>query len=65
MEPREREITLIVRGVESDILSPQIAKRMLDTLPDGRLVEVAEAGHTVPGDQPEVFLDAIRSFLES
>ncbi len=56
--------TLIVRGIESDVLSPQIAKRMLEVLPDGRLVEVADAGHTVPGDQPEAFLAGIRGFLE-
>jgi len=55
--------TLIVRGAESDILSPEIAKRMLDTLPDGRLAEVASAGHTVPGDQPDAFARAVRSFL--
>ena len=57
--------TLIVRGIESDVLSPQIAKRMLETLPDGRLVEIPDAGHTVPGDQPEAFLKAVRPFLES
>lgn len=56
--------TLIVRGVESDVLSPQIAKRMLETLTDGRLVEIPDAGHTVPGDQPEAFLAAIRAFFE-
>lgn len=56
--------TLIVRGVESDVLSPPIAKRMLETLPDGRLVEIPDAGHTVPGDQPEAFLAAVRAFLE-
>lgn len=56
--------TLIVRGAESDVLSPQIAKRMLETLPNGRLVEIADAGHTVPGDQPDAFLAVIRTFLE-
>jgi pimeloyl-ACP methyl ester carboxylesterase len=57
--------TLVVRGAQSDILSPEIAKRMIEALPDGRLVEVAEAGHTVPGDQPEAFARAVRAFLES
>ena len=57
--------TLVVRGIESDVLSPQIAKRMLETLPDGRLVEIPDASHTVPGDQPEAFLKAVRPFLES
>src|SRR3990170_1229419 len=56
---------LIVRGIESDVLSPQIAKRMLEILPGGRLIEIPDAGHTVPGDQPEAFLKAVRPFLES
>jgi pimeloyl-ACP methyl ester carboxylesterase len=36
---------------------------MLATLPDARMVEIAGAGHTVPGDQPEAFAAAVRSFL--
>ncbi len=56
--------TLIVRGAESDVLSPEIAKRMLATLKDGRLVEIPDAGHTVPGDQPEAFIKAVRAFLK-
>jgi pimeloyl-ACP methyl ester carboxylesterase len=55
--------TLIVRGAESDILSSGIAEKMLEGLPDGRLVEVAGAGHTVPGDQPAEFARVVRSFL--
>jgi pimeloyl-ACP methyl ester carboxylesterase len=57
--------TLIVRGVESDVLSAEIAKRMLETLPHARLVEVENAGHTVPGDQPEAFLRIVSDFLGS
>jgi len=56
--------TLIVRGSASDILSPDIAKRMLEALPDGRLVEIEGAGHTVPGDKPEAFAQAVRAFIE-
>ena len=56
--------TLIVRGAESDVLSPEIAKRMLEILKDGRLVEIPDAGHTVPGDQPEAFIKAVRAFLK-
>ena len=64
-EPLRRIIcpTLLVRGAESDILSPEIAKRMLEALPDGRMVEVAAAGHSVPGDRPEAFARTVRSFL--
>jgi esterase len=55
--------TLVVRGAESDILSKEIAEKMLAAQPRARLVEIADAGHTVPGDQPGLFLDTLRSFL--
>ena len=55
---------LLVRGAESDVLSADVAKRMIDALPDGRLVEIPGAGHTVPADQPEAFARAVRGFLE-
>ena len=55
--------TLLVRGADSDVLSAEVAKRMLDALPDGRLVEIPGAGHPVPMDQPEAFARAVRAFL--
>ncbi|HET9314241.1 MAG TPA: alpha/beta hydrolase [Vicinamibacteria bacterium] len=55
--------TLVVRGAESDILSPEIADKMLRALPHGTLVEIPDAGHTVPGDQPAAFARAVRAFL--
>jgi pimeloyl-ACP methyl ester carboxylesterase len=57
--------TLLVRGAESDILSSETAKEMVEAQPLARLVEVAEAGHTVPGDQPAVFLELVRQFLDA
>ena len=54
---------LLVRGADSDVLSAEIAKRMLETNPRARLVEVPDAGHTVPGDQPEVFRRLLTEFL--
>ena len=55
--------TLLVRGADSDVLSTEVAKRMIDALPDGRLVEIAGAGHPVPMDQPESFARAVRDFF--
>src|SRR5262249_4598668 len=55
--------TLLVRGSESDILTDEMAKRMLDAQPDARLAVVDNAGHTVPGDQPAVFQALLREFL--
>jgi esterase len=55
--------TLLVRDAESDILAIDIAKKMLQVLPEGRLVEVPEAGHGVPGDQPAAFTRVVHPFL--
>jgi pimeloyl-ACP methyl ester carboxylesterase len=55
--------TLIIRGADSDILSPEIAKRMLDTQPHAELVDIPNAGHTVPGDQPKAFMETLEKFL--
>ena len=54
---------VIVRGAQSDVLSPEIVTKMIEARPRARLVEVAGAGHTVPGDQPALFLEALRAFL--
>jgi pimeloyl-ACP methyl ester carboxylesterase len=32
--------------------------------PRARLVEIPDAGHTVPGDQPEVFNALVAAFLD-
>ena len=57
--------TLLVRGSQSDILTDEIAKRMIDALPHARLAVVEGAGHTVPGDQPAAFQALLREFLMS
>ena len=56
--------TLLVRGALSDILSADTATKMIDAQPRARLVEVADAGHTVPGDQPEAFVKLLREFFD-
>jgi len=55
--------TLIVRGSESDVFSPETAKRMLDLIPGSQLVEIPGAGHSVPAEAPEAFERAVRRFL--
>jgi pimeloyl-ACP methyl ester carboxylesterase len=57
--------TLVVRGETSDILSRGIADRMVKALPKGKLVEIAGAGHDIPGDKPEDFEAAVLSFLHA
>jgi pimeloyl-ACP methyl ester carboxylesterase len=55
--------TLLVRGEVSDLLSPEIAQRMLDANSNIRLTTVRGAGHSVPLDRPDGFLSACREFL--
>jgi pimeloyl-ACP methyl ester carboxylesterase len=55
--------TQIIRGDLSDILAPEIAQRMIETIPDARLDVVARSGHAVPLDAPAGFLAAAREFL--
>jgi len=55
--------TLLIRGENSDILSPALAQRMLDANPNIRMTTVAGSGHSVPLDQPDGFLAACREFL--
>lgn len=55
--------TLVVRGDESDLLLPEVARRMVETLPLGMTIEIERAGHNLPGDNPEAFETAVRNFL--
>ena len=55
--------TLLVRGGESDILSPDGAARLLATLRAGELLTIEGAGHTVQSDKPRELTLAIRGFL--
>jgi pimeloyl-ACP methyl ester carboxylesterase len=57
---------LVVRGAASDILSPEIADRMVDdVLKQGRLAVVPQAGHSVMTDNPHGFNEAVASFVLS
>lgn len=56
--------TLVVRGAASDVMSPEVADRMVDeVLQHGRLAIVPRAGHSVMLDNPEGFRDALTSFV--
>jgi len=57
--------TLIVRGSESDVFSPETAKRMLQMIPGSQFVEIPGAGHSVPAEAPEAFERAVRQFLDA
>lgn len=57
--------TLIVRGGESDILTPEAAQRLQAAIPNSRLTVVPGAGHSVMGDNPAGFNAAVQEFLRS
>jgi pimeloyl-ACP methyl ester carboxylesterase len=55
--------TLLVRGESSDVLSPELAQRMVSSIPGCTFAEVPDSGHSVPLDNPRGFLEAVRGFL--
>ena len=61
--PRITCPTLLVRGAESDVLAAETAERMVRAIPNCRLVEVPESGHSVPLDNPNGFRAAVEPFL--
>ena len=52
---------LLVRGTRSNVLSAEVAKRIIETLADGRLIEL-DAGHNVALDRPSELADAVAAF---
>jgi pimeloyl-ACP methyl ester carboxylesterase len=52
---------LLVRGTRSNVLSAEVARGMIEALPDGRLVEL-DAGHNVALDRPKELADAVVTF---
>ena len=56
--------TLVVRGAASDILSAEIADKMVDdVLQNGTLAVVGQAAHSVMTDNPEEFNKAVGEFV--
>jgi pimeloyl-ACP methyl ester carboxylesterase len=55
--------TLIVRGVQSDVVSDAGLTDMLELIPHAQTVDVPAAGHMVAGDDNDVFADRLEAFL--
>ena len=55
--------TLIVRGKESPVLTPDGARALVEELPEARLVEIDGAGHHAHLDRPEEVSSALNDFL--
>jgi pimeloyl-ACP methyl ester carboxylesterase len=52
---------LLVRGTRSNVLSAEVAERMVKTVTDGRFIEL-DAGHNVALDRPTELADAVVAF---
>ncbi len=63
--PRLKVPTLIVRGGRSDFLPVNVAKQMQQDIGDCSIVDVPNAGHSVPSDNPTGFTKVVRDFLSS
>ena len=55
--------TLLLHGEKSPVLKREQAERFAEAVETVRLVSIAEAGHSVAGDQPQAFAEAVRAFL--
>ncbi len=55
--------TLLVRGVQSDVVSDAGLADMLQLIPHAQTVDVQAAGHMVAGDDNDVFADRLQAFL--
>jgi pimeloyl-ACP methyl ester carboxylesterase len=47
----------------SDVLAHEDAERFAGAFPDARYVQIADAGHTVQGDNPRALATALLEFL--
>jgi len=57
--------TLIIRAEKSKVLSDEIARKMLEKLPNAQYEVIPDAGHQVALHQPEAFTRVVKQFLES
>jgi esterase len=57
--------TMIVRGAETEMLTPEAIQRVHRRIPGSRVSLIEDAGHAVPTDQPGSLSLNIREFLQS
>ena len=56
--------TLLVRGMQSDVISAASAQHLKQLIPHAELIEVSGAGHMVAGDRNDIFSAGVISFLQ-
>jgi pimeloyl-ACP methyl ester carboxylesterase len=57
--------TLVVRGTQSDVVSNEGVREMLQLTPTARAVDVAGTGHMLVGDDNDAFSSELLGFLAS
>lgn len=55
--------TLVIRGAQSQVFLEEDARKLVGSLRNARATVVEGAGHTVQGDNPRGFVDALNGFL--
>jgi len=55
--------TLLVRGQQSDLVTPEAVREFQQAAPHAEFVDVSGAGHMVAGDENDVFTAAVSEFL--
>ncbi len=53
---------LVVAGDRDTLFTPAALRAVADALPDGRLVEIADAGHSAYFEEPDSWNQAVRDF---
>ena len=54
---------LLVRGAQSDLVTPEAVQLFLEAVPESEFVDVAGTGHMVAGDDNDAFTAAVLEFL--
>ncbi|WP_068270066.1 alpha/beta fold hydrolase [Aldersonia kunmingensis] len=55
--------TLLIRGAQSDVLSTEGARELLELIPGARHIDVAGSGHMVGGDDNDLLSEGLLEFL--
>ncbi|KAA8885129.1 alpha/beta hydrolase [Nocardia colli] len=66
MESAARKLTipvLLVRGMQSDVVSSEGAAAFQELVPHAQLVEIGDAAHTAASDDNDSFTDAVAKFV--
>lgn len=58
-----RAPTLIIAGEQDRMTPARQARKLLEAMPDGRLVTLADCGHMMMAEQPDATLDALIDFF--